>query len=261
MEERPYLWDGGGHRQIESGKWMPENPPSPKHEYPIPQVPNIGKPNKPAGRWTFRIPLAAWFILVPWILIWCVFAVWVSLWAGLLNAAVLGRLSAYLIVLIVPYAITWLLWLLFRRSQKIASIAFVSMLLIMAVAMFGPELAEIGRQARKNETHDQLPRPADIVQWKRTFGELVTPKIRTLARSLKDSIADGKTPSDRTIVDLKLTRNGKLIEAKISQSSGVESLDAAVLQMVTDQQYFPRPSPDMPGDPVSLKLPVDFRTK
>ena len=179
----------------------------------------------------------------------------------MLNAAVLGRLSAYLIVLIVPYAITWLLWLVFGRSQKIASIAFVSMLLIMAVSIFGPKLAEIGRQARENEIHSQLPRPANIKEWQHKFGELVSPKIRTLTRSLKDSIADGKTPSGLTMVDLKLSRDGKLIDAKISQSSGVERLDEAVLEMVTEQKHFPRPSPDMRGDPVFIQLPVDFRTE
>ncbi|MGH6763591.1 MAG: TonB family protein [Phyllobacterium sp.] len=131
----------------------------------------------------------------------------------------------------------------------------------MAVVMFGPKLAEIGRQARESETHDQLPRPADIAEWQHKFGELVSPKIRTLTRSLKDSVANGTTPSDRTIEDLKLTRDGKLVDAKISQSSGVQRLDEAVLQMVTEQENFPKPSPDMPGDLVFIQLPVDFRTE
>ena len=178
----------------------------------------------------------------------------------MLNAAVLGRLSAYLLVLIVPYVITWLLWLVFRRSQKIASIAFVSMLLIMAVLMFGPKLAEIGRQARESEIHGQISTPMDRAEWQRKFSELVSPKIRALTHSLKDSVADGKTPSDRTVVDLKLTRDGKLVDANISQSSGVAHLDEAALQMVTELKHLPKPSSDMRGDPVILQLPIDFRT-
>ena len=224
---------------------------------------SISETSRAKPGWTFRIPLAAWFILVPWILIWCAIVILVLVRHdifGMWNAAVLGRLSAYLIILIFPYAITWLLWRVFRRSQKIASISFVSMLLIMAVVMFGPKLAEIGRQVRESESHAQISSPKDRAEWQRKFSELISPKIRVLSRSLKNSVADGQTPSDRTIVDLKLSREGKLVDAKISQSSGVARLDEAVLQMVTELKHLPRPSSDMRGDPVILQLPIDFRT-
>lgn len=89
----------------------------------------------------------------------------------MMNAGVAGRLSAYLIVLAVPYSITWLLWLLFRRSQKLASIVFTSLLLFMAVVMFGPKLAEIGKQARESEMNDQISNLADNAEWQRKFSE------------------------------------------------------------------------------------------
>ncbi|MEL4375289.1 cell envelope integrity protein TolA [Brucella cytisi] len=221
---------------------------------------SISESSKPKHKWTFRIPVTAWLILVPWILIWCAVIIW-TITAGLMNAGVAGRLSAYVMVLAAPYLITWLLWLLFRRSQRVASIIFTSLLLIMAAVMVGPKLAEIGRQARQSETHNQISHPADSAEWQRKFRELVSPEIRVLTRSLKDIVADGETPSDRTIVDLKLARDGKLIEAKISQSSGVARLDEAALQMVREFEQLPKPSSDMLGDPVVLQLPIDFRTE
>ncbi|NKC50313.1 energy transducer TonB [Ochrobactrum cytisi] len=58
-----------------------------------------------------------------------------------------------------------------------------------------------------------------------------------------------------------MARDGKLIEAKISQSSGVARLDEAALQMVREFEQLPKPSSDMLGDPVVLQLPIDFRTE
>ncbi len=145
---------------------------------------SISESSKPKHKWTFRIPVTAWLILVPWILIWCAVIIW-TITAGLMNAGVAGRLSAYVMVLAAPYLITWLLWLLFRRSQRVASIIFTSLLLIMAAVMVGPKLAEIGRQARQSETHNQISHPADSAEWQRKFRELVSPEIRVLTRSLK----------------------------------------------------------------------------
>ena len=76
----------------------------------------------------FRIPKLAWCI---WAL-WAAFNIWALLQVGI-NSTVLGRLTAQVLLpLIAPFIITWPLWFIFRRSQRVASILF-SVLMVLVI--------------------------------------------------------------------------------------------------------------------------------
>jgi hypothetical protein len=80
----------------------------------------------------FRIPTLAWCV---WGL-WAAFNVWAAIQAGI-NSTVLGMITGQLILpLLLPFIITWPLWFIFRRSQKMASILFSILLILIILSQF-----------------------------------------------------------------------------------------------------------------------------
>lgn len=59
-------------------------------------------------------------------------------------------------------------------------------------------------------------------------------------------------------VAFTLDRNGRVMHANISRSSGSSRLDAATLDLLQRAQPLPKPPQDMPGDQFKLVVPVDY---
>ena len=78
-------------------------------------------------KWFFKIPKFAWLLLVLWWLLHVVIVLKVGV-----NAAVLGRLAVDLLFpLLVPYVITYPVWLFTKRSQKTAAVVFSLLVLFI----------------------------------------------------------------------------------------------------------------------------------
>lgn len=65
-------------------------------------------------------------------------------------------------------------------------------------------------------------------------------------------------PSGRTVLAFSVDRNGKVVEARIAQSSHVPEFDAAALAMVAQGTRLPKPPPDVPGATLRLAVPIVF---
>jgi periplasmic protein TonB len=55
-----------------------------------------------------------------------------------------------------------------------------------------------------------------------------------------------------------MDRHGKVTSSQINKSSGFELLDDEVLDLIQRAQPLPAPPPEVPGDPISLVVPVAF---
>lgn len=55
-----------------------------------------------------------------------------------------------------------------------------------------------------------------------------------------------------------MDRGGRVLSATIARSSGSQALDAETLTLVHRAEPLPVPPPEMPGDPVTLTVPVRF---
>jgi periplasmic protein TonB len=55
-----------------------------------------------------------------------------------------------------------------------------------------------------------------------------------------------------------MNREGRVITASIARGSGFPELDAETLALVRRAEPFPAPPPEMPGDPLTLTVPVRF---
>ena len=63
----------------------------------------------------------------------------------------------------------------------------------------------------------------------------------------------------RTTLFLRIDRHGQVLEARISRSSGVAELDAAVLRMLERAKPLPPFTPEMRPSPLAVRIPVSFR--
>lgn len=55
-----------------------------------------------------------------------------------------------------------------------------------------------------------------------------------------------------------MTRDGRFLSAELERSSGHPALDREAVALLRRAQPLPKPPPDVPGDPVSLSVPVEF---
>jgi protein TonB len=55
-----------------------------------------------------------------------------------------------------------------------------------------------------------------------------------------------------------MDRHGRVTSSQINKSSGFELLDDEVLELIQRAQPLPAPPPEVPGDPISLVVPVAF---
>jgi protein TonB len=60
------------------------------------------------------------------------------------------------------------------------------------------------------------------------------------------------------LLRFKMDRDGKVLEAKIEQSSGSDALDQEALAALQRAQPLPAPPVEVPGNPLELIVPVDF---
>lgn len=64
-----------------------------------------------------------------------------------------------------------------------------------------------------------------------------------------------------TYVRFTMDRQGRVLSASIDRSSGHSVLDAEALALLHRSQPLPLPPAEIPGDPISLSVPVDFFTR
>lgn len=55
-----------------------------------------------------------------------------------------------------------------------------------------------------------------------------------------------------------MTRDGRVLSVELERSSGHPALDREAVALLRRAQPLPKPPPDVPGDPVSLSVPVEF---
>lgn len=55
-----------------------------------------------------------------------------------------------------------------------------------------------------------------------------------------------------------MDRNGKVLSASIAKSSGYDDLDQEALALIRRAQPLPKPPPEVPGDTITLTVPVRF---
>jgi hypothetical protein len=92
----------------------------------------------------FRIPVAAWIILALWSMLHLAIALRVGI-----NAQVLGRLTAdVLLPAIIPLVITWPVWLVCRRSQRVATFTLIG---VMVLLMLGALTSSVQKSAQAAE--------------------------------------------------------------------------------------------------------------
>lgn len=59
-------------------------------------------------------------------------------------------------------------------------------------------------------------------------------------------------------VRFTMTRDGRVLSAVLEQGSGYSALDREAVALLRRAQPLPAPPPEVPGDPVSLTVPVEF---
>lgn len=59
-------------------------------------------------------------------------------------------------------------------------------------------------------------------------------------------------------VRFTMTREGRVLSAVLERSSGHPALDREAVALLRRAQPLPKPPPEIPGDPVSLSVPVEF---
>ncbi|MET4685220.1 protein TonB [Brevundimonas faecalis] len=59
-------------------------------------------------------------------------------------------------------------------------------------------------------------------------------------------------------VRFAMTRDGRVLSAELERSSGYPALDREAVALLRRAQPLPKPPPEVPGDPVSLSVPVEF---
>lgn len=100
---------------------------------------------------------------VPWIG-WILFGLWVIFNASALFAAGvtphgLGRfVGTTLSVLLVPYVLTWIVWLLSRRSQRVASILFPTLMVLVILGSISQTSKRAAERRESNAAMEQLGR-------------------------------------------------------------------------------------------------------
>ena len=62
----------------------------------------------------------------------------------------------------------------------------------------------------------------------------------------------------RVVVRITVARDGRVVDARVSQSSGSRSIDAAEVETVLKSSPFPPLPPDIPGDRVAFEVPVNY---
>jgi protein TonB len=62
----------------------------------------------------------------------------------------------------------------------------------------------------------------------------------------------------RVVVRITVTRDGRVVDARVSQSSGSRSIDAAEVETVLKSSPFPPLPPDIPGERVAFEVPVNY---
>lgn len=70
--------------------------------------------------------------------------------------------------------------------------------------------------------------------------------------------AESARQQGTVLVDITLNRSGKLLKAAIRQGSGYPLLDAEALATVRRASPLPAPTDEVPGDPVTAEIPVQF---
>jgi periplasmic protein TonB len=73
-------------------------------------------------------------------------------------------------------------------------------------------------------------------------------------------IASRRGQSGTVQVSFTLDRQGHLLDGRVIRSSGVAALDEEALALLRRVQPFPPPPSDMPGDAVSVNVPVRFQS-
>ena len=62
----------------------------------------------------------------------------------------------------------------------------------------------------------------------------------------------------RVVVRITVARDGRVVDARVSQSSGSRSIDAAEVETVLKSSPFPPLPPDIPGERVAFEVPVNY---
>lgn len=70
--------------------------------------------------------------------------------------------------------------------------------------------------------------------------------------------ARGRREEGVASLTFSMSRDGQVLSARIARSSGSEELDAEALAMVRRAEPLPAPPADVPGNPITLTVPVRF---
>ena len=62
----------------------------------------------------------------------------------------------------------------------------------------------------------------------------------------------------RVVVSLTIARDGRVVDARISQSSGSRSIDAAEIQTMIKSSPFPPLPADIPGEQAVFEVPINY---
>ena len=92
-------------------------------------------------KYFYRIPTVTWFVMAPYWLLWL--SAPLRAGNGISVEAVTFLVTTILLPIVTPLVVTTPIWLICRRSQRVASIVFISVLLIYMV----PEYVDLLRIA------------------------------------------------------------------------------------------------------------------
>jgi len=82
---------------------------------------------------------------------------------------------------------------------------------------------------------------------------------KSVATHIRQHRPSGQTHRGTAVVTFTIDRSGRLIESRISASSGKEAVDRAALAMIRNASPYPEPPEDALGDEFPFSVPVDFR--
>lgn len=123
----------------------------------------------------------------------------------------------------------------------------------------GPPVDRIAPRADDARLVEQTtapPSPSGGTQAKAKWNDLLLSHLEMFRRYPRQ--AERARQQGVVLVDITLDRAGNVLEATIRQGSGFPLLDAEALATVRRASPLPAPTDDVPGDPVTAAIPIQF---
>lgn len=101
--------------------------------------------------------------------------------------------------------------------------------------------------------------PRDVQAWRRQLMAALQRRKRYPAALTLAAKASGQpSPSGKAELGFTLDREGRVLSASITRSSGIPELDAAALAMARPGSHLPKPPADLPDAAHEVRVPVVF---